>query len=654
MNNNIIIECSQKNATQTYNKGDYEIKLAQPIFLENGDKFALSKTFIDTETEEEGVVVVPAGGYKLSLSVQPYIQYDDVAKFQNGGFAENLNEVDNAEYLLYRVNRDGSGPTDDPLMELITSITFEYKGSVGSRTLNWGNVDGAHPLKFIGQDINGTKFSIYISLPPLRTNDIQTPGGNVQAGQYTEKNLDIYVTILQENPTTDPDNIYLDRSLVADHTDGNWTYNQIKPVNGIRNDAVGAFTNTRTIDPARGSYDLTPQLYDIPPFIIPEGKYTPDVLCTYINNELNNTQFKNKIVNVYETLSSAFLQQAFNLPMEPAPAAVAPTDPHKYMLLPSNPRFQALPGGDGGLAGFAAIPSPLPSTPPLYQNWLVGTNLVELQYSSETNLYYWNYLHFPIYDESQSSAGTIISRIKKVDGTTPLDSRYIQNGKNGGVIFKNLGAHTIDPVTGVETPFDFWSGVLGFNVGGIQGDKSGLIPETTRYNNFTAGTPNIYSATIPTLTDGLQMTNAGFIIDDVVNKQSYTTFDITQDGSIPNFEATSGFNNVIYAGTNKVSNGILNTAFYLVEIQLNFSSNLIGNDNITRNISGIINRYYSKGAYVSAEGDPSFVINYIGEPTIIGSMRIRILNPDRSLANVGDDNTLFFELIKAPQQIQQS
>ena len=96
--------------------------------------------------------------------------------------------------------------------------------------------------------------------------------------------------------------------------------------------------------------------------------------------------------------------------------------------------------------------------------------------------------------------------------------------------------------------------------------------------------------------------------------------------------------------------------YYLIEIQLNFSSNVIGTDKITKNISGIINRYYSKGSYVSAGGDPSFVVDYRGASTALSSMRVRILNPDGSLANIGVDNTLFFELIKAPPappQIQQ-
>ena len=72
--NNILIECSQNKAQQVFAPGDFEVQFAQPVALERGDRFALSKTFIDSETEEEGVVVIPKGGYTLSISVQPYIQ----------------------------------------------------------------------------------------------------------------------------------------------------------------------------------------------------------------------------------------------------------------------------------------------------------------------------------------------------------------------------------------------------------------------------------------------------------------------------------------------------------------------------------------------------------------------------------------------------
>ena len=137
------------------------------------------------------------------------------------------------------------------------------------------------------------------------------------------------------------------------------------------------------------------------------------------------------------------------------------------------------------------------------------------------------------------------------------------------------------------------------------------------------------------------MTNAGNILDAVVDKSNYQKFVQTES-----FAATNDFNNVIYADTSTFGNGILETGYYLIEIQLNFSSNIVGAQTITKNISGIVNRYFSKGSYVSGGGDPSFVINYRGESMIIQTMKIRILNPDKSIASVGDDNTLFFEIVK--------
>jgi hypothetical protein len=652
MNSNIIIECSQNNANRVYNDGDFEIKLAQPIFLENGDRFALSKTFLDNETEDEGVVVVPKGGITLYMQVQPYIQYDDLTKFQNG-FQSNLagsgiDGVDNAEYLLYQMNKDSS-PVDpnNKLMELVTSIYFKYDGPRQDKT--WGNTDKAHSLKFIAQNIRGEEFPVYVSLPPLKTKSEESPGGWYRDGEYTATGLDIYCKILQQNPSAG--NLDTDISLVPDNTDGNWTYNKIKPVMGKPDESDNQI-KSRTIDPSKGSYDLTPRFFDIDPIVIPEGKYTPEILVMTINDGLNATPFSKKVVDgVSNILPSAFLKQSFDLKMLEQPTDDQMQNERIHILLPSNPRFDQLEGGHGGIAGLQQPANPLPTDPPLFQNFLVGTNLVELAYSNDTNKYYWNYLHFPIYDQTQGNGNPIISKITKVgSGTTPAGSSFIQQGKNGGVIFHSLSATSINPKTQKVESYDFWSGVLGFNVGG---ETNSLIPPKKYVSNFTAAGLNQYSAYIPTLTDGINMTNAGFVIDDIVNKTTYQVFNLNSDGTIDNFEATSGFNNVIYAERSLVSNGILDTAYYLIEIQLNFSSNLIGNDSITRNISGIINRYYSKGSYVSAEGDPSFVINYQGEPTIISSMRIRILNPDKTVASLGSDNTLFFELIKAPPQIMQ-
>ena len=169
----------------------------------------------------------------------------------------------------------------------------------------------------------------------------------------------------------------------------------------------------------------------------------------------------------------------------------------------------------------------------------------------------------------------------------------------------------------------------------------------TTHKEFTANSPITYVAEVPNIIEGQHSTAPEFLIDGIVNKATYQRFPVTTSGDLTAYEATSSLNNVIYANNSIVSSGVLSTAYYLVEIQLSFTSNIIGEDTIVRNISGIINRYYSKGSYISGGGDPSFVIDYKGEPVVISSMRVRITNPDGTLAGVGVDNTMFFELIKA-------
>jgi len=649
MNANALIEIAQSKSKQVYSNGDYEVEFAQPIYLENGDRFALSKTFIDTETESEGVIVIPKGGVTIYIEVQPYIQYDDVTKF-NSGIAANLTDVDNSEYLLYEMNKDTSpAAAGNPLMELITEIQFNYKTAQGKVT-TWGNTDGKHPLQFTATHIDGTTYPVYVELPALKTHTVQLPWADAQEGTFLKKDLNIYTKIKQVGATAA--NFKSDISLVPNNSDGSWTFNKI-PFKSMGDDvSFGSTVFARTLDPSKGGFDLVPSTYLVEPFIIPEGKYTPDVLCTHINDNLNINSFPKRVVDGAKgILNTAFLHQAFDLPMDADPDLTIADPPKAFILVPAEPRFSQLPtpanqAPTGGLAGFTPIPNPLPLPGAAnfpYNNYLIGTNLVELQYSSETDSFYWNYLHFPIYTDD----GTIVTQFKKVGtGTNPTNSQYIQNSKNGGVIFTSLEATAFDPKTGIVQPFPFFDAVLGFNVGG---DK-GLIPKIIRHNKFSAGTNSLYSASVPILVDGQNTTNAGFVIDDIVDKKQSTVFNLNSNGTIGNFESTSGFNNVIYANSSLVSNGILDSAYYLVEIHLNFASNVIGADSITRNLSGIINRYYSKGSYVSAGGDPSFIIDYRGASTAISSLRVRILNPDGSVADLGKDNTLFFELIKAPPQ----
>ena len=42
------------------------------------------------------------------------------------------------------------------------------------------------------------------------------------------------------------------------------------------------------------------------------------------------------------------------------------------------------------------------------------------------------------------------------------------------------------------------------------------------------------------------------------------------------------------------------------------------------------------------------IYTHRGEPILLTEANITILNPDRSIANVGNDNTIFIEIVRGP------
>lgn len=594
---NILLECSQSKAETVYNNGDYETYFAQPVSLESGDRFALSKCFIDNEIEDDGIITIPSGGIDVTYSVQPYIVNDTGTKFDTT-LSENTAQVDNGEYLLYLINKDdGSGTQEEKVMELITQINFAHVDGEAS----WGDKTGDTPVRLLAQDFNGVEFPVFVNIPP-----------------QTSSFADITVSIYCKRLTVGDGDNKRDISLQKDNSDGSWTFNKCAGL---------SFSGTQSV--FTGKQELSRVTFEPDtPIHIDEGKYTPQDIVLLINNGMSVNGTPDKLITgVRNLLRTPFLHLSNDFTFSKTIDTATPPTPH-YVLVPSDPVFSTLPDGVGGIKGIA---------PTATTNFFIGTNLIELAYSDSTNKFYWNYNHFPIYD-SLSGSEQIVTKFVKTSGTTTTNSTYIQNGKNAGVIFKDLSATS----TSTGEFFDFWTAILGFVVGG----KTGIVPQTT-HHEFTANSPITYVADIPNIIEGQHSTAPEFLIDGIVNKETYQRFPVTTSGDLTAYEATSSLNNVIYANNSIVSSGVLSTAYYLVEIQLSFTSNIIGEDTIVRNISGIINRYYSKGSYISGGGDPSFVIDYKGEPVVISSMRVRITNPDGSLAGVGVDNTMFFELIKA-------
>jgi len=101
----------------------------------------------------------------------------------------------------------------------------------------------------------------------------------------------------------------------------------------------------------------------------------------------------------------------------------------------------------------------------------------------------------------------------------------------------------------------------------------------------------------------------------------------------------------IRAGEPRLLN-VASTGYFLVSIDTKINNKLINGTETKSTIAGVVNRYYSVNSFTSAEGS-SIAYTHRGEPQLIRSVRVRILNPDFSLADVGNDSSIFLTLTSA-------
>ena len=133
----------------------------------------------------------------------------------------------------------------------------------------------------------------------------------------------------------------------------------------------------------------------------------------------------------------------------------------------------------------------------------------------------------------------------------------------------------------------------------------------------------------------------------------------TEDTAFPYVESNN--NEVIFADTVTVStveDPRTSSGYFFIEIIAGFNNLIVSDAITTQNIHAIINRYYNRGAYTSSTETDSMVYTHHGAPLILSSIRTRILLPNRTVPKtLGNDNTIFMEVIKAPpptpQQIEQ-
>ena len=123
-------------------------------------------------------------------------------------------------------------------------------------------------------------------------------------------------------------------------------------------------------------------------------------------------------------------------------------------------------------------------------------------------------------------------------------------------------------------------------------------------------------------------------------------YDIPGDNGLGGVNTTVMHAISILAGElNQIESG---RAYYQVEIDMNIPSEKLGSDEFNNKIQAIVGRYYSsENGTQAVGGEGAIVYTHKGAPIKLNQFRVRILDPDGSLASLGDDNTVFLQITKA-------
>ena len=662
MSNATVLELKEKDAYQNYANGDYKVDLNQPLTVYQGDTIEIKNVFLDT----------------LSIGSQQTIIEDDlILNFTIGYYIVNSDPTASATTRIF----DELAPKffqndykdDDPPKDVAPSDSVVVKFPLNDTVDidNSGNFVNRPtiPMDFMKYVLckdtfegdNSDNYRILTEITFVREVNVDNPD-KLPTNFVGTKTLQIPVNYMAEDLTikqymiTDSfenyesigNNYYirtLTLNIVGRNADDgvNWNGTNFGDFTAFQGDVVpGAGNFNSDIKKIGFVFQVVQDTFDdvmIPitkevGVEIPKGSYTPPDLCDLINRKMTEITRMNG------------------------------NRPESNILLTSN----------DGIAGSPTIlvredacfkmTIPKSTATAITQELYIGSNQFALNYDDVLNKYQFQFLHMPCYEDQ---TGQIINRFAITRGfaglmdidqeqTTssvsnlPLVRTY---GSNGGIFFTELSA--ISATT--RQPFDFWSGKLGFTqVNSGDGNDIIFAPDYLRGTDVSgSGTKDLLPRFLK-LNEGINTTRARDDVDGIITKTSTA-------GKVPPIFLNNFKDNgkPIDAGSDKTKSidavknvfEIDDTGYFLIEIDAGFNNTLISSDTTKTKIKCIAGKYYSSSSYTSG-ADGGIAYTHRGNPLTLSSFSIRILDSNSKLAqNIGNDNTIFLNIVRAEPEPQQ-
>jgi len=665
----VIIELREKETPVSYQyaPGDYEVILNDnSLSLQNGDSISINQTFIDTAPFPTNNIVIPrdSAGKGINIEIDNYVY---ISKWLGNARATGTGAASINTFGMWNVNSgtdatnfDASALRDGkPYILCNQSTTGALAGykrmdffrfsAIGNRSgfnLKYGGYEITFQYKTMGPQGTPINAIVNVSLP--KRNNVK--------GDYIDIPLGI---IYQENNPTD---ISKDIVVIAP------TAFKIEKNGGrITFPYAGDALTTST---------YTPRLFK-GTYYIPPGNYTPNQLCKTINDQLQNNYGGGKAEGAgYEDgpwNKSQFLKG---------------TDSQASQLGLGVPGLYSSIFWDmerNSILNFQVVNS---ATEADGVNLWCGASQMELSFNADTNKFFWEYLHTPIYTANEESVGVAFTP----DGTgaPPVTNAGIDMNlyySNSGVILSGLHAYD-----SFNNPVEFWfsDGILKFNPEEVLAPfptyevvppANGAYSGTSKPSWITYKTAQfVYPVEDRGVGVGLNMTG-GYIGNDNVIVKSYnlTTDYGTGPGTptnqnvgcwecppIPIHAALAG--GAIAFPYNPIFSTVSATfpviaqepyfavedidAYYLIEIDAKFKNNYLTSSTNIRSMNQVVGKFYTKGSFTQSGGG-GFVYEHKGDPLMLSSFRVRILKPNKTLAtDIGTDSTVFLSINRGPSQAE--
>lgn len=361
--------------------------------------------------------------------------------------------------------------------------------------------------------------------------------------------------------------------------------------------------------------------------IIPKGSYNPTELSLLISKKLSVNNKSASSPNG-QLIVNPFLKNLSDF--EPYRPPVPPLDTTNNPL--NTTYFFATDSSDALV--YQTLEDP---NNPNGNTYFIGTEQLSLEFNTDTQKFQFTYMHSPVYD-SESGKNISVRYVKSGNNIYSV-------GSNGGIFFNDLSAEYVSN----GKPFDFWSGVLGFNVASMLVQTSpAIIPIFQSPGNIPGAfstTSNGFLQAILPLVEGQHITTPYIGIDSAIVKKPNDTWYYMNTTAIP-FDSTVDTTNSINASIS-LPRLLDRFSHFLIEIEAVMFNTMIGKTT-NRTIKAICNKYMSYSAYTYVGQEGAIQYQHKGQSLVLKSVKIKILNPRKSnaIAGLGTDSTFYFQLIK--------